>query len=82
MPTVTVWDFGKLVDASRDELLRELAETHAELATLHEEIAFNKVSEMTTPTLRAQRIEDEGHRDALIEKKWLITRLLDARPTG
>jgi hypothetical protein len=79
MPTVTVWDFGKLVDATPPELYRELAATHSELATLHEEIAFNRVSELTNPSLKATRITDEGHRDALIEKKFLIIRLLDAR---
>jgi hypothetical protein len=79
MPTVTVWDFGKLVDATSQELYRELAMTHGELATLHEEIAFNRVSEMSSPMLKEQRLMDEGRRDALIEKKFLIIRLLDGR---
>ena len=76
-----VWEFGKLVDADVEELLSELALTHAELATLHEEIAFTRSSEGSHPELKGQRLLDEGRRDALIEKKWLITRLLDARST-
>jgi hypothetical protein len=74
-----VWEFGKLVDADVEELLTELAFTHSELATLHEEIAFTRSSEKSHPELHAQRLIDEGRRDALIEKKFLIIRLLDAR---
>lgn len=74
-----VWEFGKLVEADVEELLTELALTHSELATLHEEIAFTRSSEAAHPELKPQRYMDEGRRDALIEKKWLITRLLDAR---
>jgi hypothetical protein len=70
-----------MLDYGREELLRELASAHSELAELHEVIAFNKVSELTNPGLKAQRLNDEGHRDALIEKKFLIIRLMDARST-
>lgn len=73
------YDWKPLVDAPVPELLHELAAVHSELANLHEEIAFNKVTELTNPAMKAQRLNDEGHREALIEKKWLITRLIDAR---
>jgi hypothetical protein len=72
------WDFALLVDAPRQDLLRELASAHTDLANLHEEIAFNKVAEVENRSLRAARIQLEGHRDALIEKKFLLLRLLDA----
>jgi hypothetical protein len=74
-----VWEFGKLVDADVEELLTELAFTHSELATLHEEIAFTRSSEQSHPELKPQRYMDEGRRDALVEKKFLILRLLDIR---
>ena len=68
-----------MLDYSERELLGELAATHAELAQLHEEIAFGRVTEFARPEMKPQRLSDEGHRDALIEKKFLIIRLLDAR---
>lgn len=74
----TPWDFALLVDADRPVLLKELADAHTQLANLHEEIAFNKVSEMENPSLKAARLQLEGCRDALIEKKFLLLRLLDA----
>lgn len=76
------WDFALLVDAPRPDLLRELASTHTELANLHEEIAFNRVGEITNPSLKPARFELEGRRDALIEKKFLLLRLLDAVRTS
>lgn len=72
------WDFALLIDAPRPDLYRELAATHTELANLHEEIAFNKVAEAENITLRVARIQLEGRRSALVEKKNLLLRLLDA----
>lgn len=72
------WDFALLVDAPRSDLYRELAATHSELANIHEEIAFNKATEATDKTVRPARLQLEGRRDALIEKKFLLIRLLDA----
>jgi len=74
----TPWDFALLVDADRPLLLKELADTHSQLANLHEEIAFTRVSEMDNPPLKGARYQLEGCRDALIEKKFLLLRLLDA----
>lgn len=71
------YDFKPLLDLDVNGLLIELAIVHAELATLHEEIADCRVMERNDPNLKYQRINDEGHRDALIEKKFLIVRLLD-----
>lgn len=45
----------------------------AELATMHEHVAFLRA----TSTVKDEYIEAAGHRDALIEQKWLILRLLD-----
>lgn len=78
----TPWDFALLVDADRHTLLKELAATHTELANLHEEIAFNKVAEVENKALRSARLQLEGCRDALIEKKFLLLRLLDALPAA
>lgn len=72
------WDFALLVDAPRPDLYRELAATHTELANIHEEIAYNRANETSNPLLKPARYELEGHRDALIEKKFLLIRLLDA----
>jgi len=77
MPIID-YDFKPLLDLDIDDLLSELAIVHGELANIHEEIAMTKVSEEPRKP-SGQRIQDEGHRDALIEKKFLILRLLDAR---
>jgi hypothetical protein len=73
------WDFAILLTSDREGLLAELADTHAELANLHEEIAFNKTGEVENRSLKGPRMMLEGRRDALIEKKFLLIRLLDAR---
>lgn len=74
----TEWDFALLVDAPRPDLLRELAAAHSELANLHEEIAFSRANEIANPAVKPARYQLEGRRDALIEKKFLLIRLLDA----
>ena len=75
------WDFALLLDADVHTLLAELTDTHAELANIHEEIAFNKVGEVENRSLKGPRMLLEGRRDALVEKKFLLIRLLDARRT-
>lgn len=80
MTTPDPFDFAPLLDMNTQELLLEIAGVHGELARLHEEIALVRAAEANKDlTRRSQRINDEGHRDALIEKKFLIARLLDIR---
>jgi mRNA-degrading endonuclease YafQ of YafQ-DinJ toxin-antitoxin module len=77
------YDFSGLVRSSRDTLLLTLAETHSSLANLHIKIAFLRAEEDRDATQRhhkAQRHDMEGLRDAYIEKKWLIVKLLEERP--
>ena len=57
----------------RSELREHLAETVAELCTMHEHVAFLRA----TAHNKDEYIEAAGHRDALVEQKWLILRLLD-----
>lgn len=77
------YDFSPLLDLSTAALLAELAGVHGELSRLHSEIALLRAAEANKDvTLRSQRINDEGHRDGLIEKKFLIVRLLDMRREG
>lgn len=73
--------FQGLVHADRDTLLQALADTHEHLANLHEDIAYLRANESRLAADNKQlRIMEEGTRDALIEKKFLIIRLLDACP--
>lgn len=74
---VEVWDFGYLLTATKIELLKELASSHSEIATLMESIAYNRTIEQGDPQVKAVRILEEGRRDAYIEKKYLIIRLLE-----
>lgn len=80
--SVEPWDFALLLDAPPPALFRELAATHTELANIYEEIAFNKVGETANPLMKTARLQLEGHRDALKEKKALLVRLLDAAAAG
>jgi hypothetical protein len=74
---VTEWDFGYLLTASTPELLTELTYTHSEIATLLESIAYNRTIEQGDPQIKSVRIIEEGRRDAFIEKKYLIIRLIE-----
>ena len=76
MPVET-WDFSHLLVLSKTQLLAELAAVHGELATLFESIAYNKTIEQGDPQVKAVRILEEGKRDAFIEKKYLIIRILE-----
>lgn len=76
------YDFSGLVEASIPTLLRELAVCHSALANLHTRIAFLKQEEHREGLKHAgeQRIEFEGLRDAYVERKWLIVKLLEHHP--
>jgi len=67
------YDFSDLLTCSRSELRTHLAKTIAELATMYEHVAFLRV----TATIKDEYYEAQGHRDALIEQKWLILRLME-----
>lgn len=75
------YDFTDLVHTPKARLYEILAEVHSDLANLHAEIAYARSCEATKTgdqaTIKAQRYNDEGYRDALIEKKFLLARLLD-----
>lgn len=71
------WDFRDLLIASQADLLAELADTHQNLAVLHEEIAHLRVGEKYKTNDASERIIAEGKRDAFIEKKFLLIRLLE-----
>lgn len=71
------FDFTHLRDSSRPLLLDELTSTHTRLANLHSEIAYLRANESKlNPDCKQERILLEGERDALIEEKFLILRLL------
>lgn len=67
------YDFSDLLTMGRSELREHLVQTVSELATMHEHVAFIRA---TSPH-KDEYIEAAGHRDALVEQKWLILRLLD-----
>lgn len=75
------YDFRDLLDMDRAKLLETLADTHTVLANLHEEIAYTRATEITTastPSVKATRMHMEGQRDAMIEKKFLLIRLIES----
>lgn len=74
---VMEWDFRSLLTADDRALLSELADTHQNLAVLHEEIAHLRVGEKYKTNDATERIIAEGKRDAFIEKKFLLIRLLE-----
>lgn len=66
------------LDWNPGELKARYAEIAEQLAQLHREIAFLKVQEIEkVPPARAERVEREGERDALIEEKFLLRMLVD-----
>lgn len=72
------YDFSDLLVMDRSELRVELAQCVGELATFHERVAFVKATDPKSPELH----EYTGTRDALIEKKWLILRLMEDADTN
>jgi len=67
------YNFSDLLDMSRSELRKHLAQTVAELCTAHEQTAFVRA----TSTYKDEYFEYAGHRDALVEQKWLILKLME-----
>lgn len=71
-------DWSPFLDLSRSALIREYVDCATALANVIEEIAFLRVCELRDrETDKTVRIEQESVRDVLIEKKFLIARLLD-----
>jgi hypothetical protein len=75
------WDFHDLRWLSKTELLDELLDTHQNLANLHEKIGWLRAQELSGAG-RGERYESEGVRDAYVEKKYLLLRLIDAATTA
>lgn len=72
-------DFRSLIDLSHSNLLDELAWVHTELANKIEEVAYLRADDLRAGNKSGSpdRAIAEGQRDVLIEKKYLIIRLLD-----
>lgn len=72
-------DFRPLIDLSHSKLLDELAWVHTELANKIEEVAYLRADDLRAGNKSGSpdRAIAEGQRDVLIEKKYLIIRLLD-----
>lgn len=70
------WQFGELRYLSKAALLDELLDTHQNLANLHEKIGYLRAQELSGAA-KSERFEAEGIRDAYVEKKYLLLRLID-----
>lgn len=71
-------DFSPLVSASLPHLLIELAETHSNIANLCLRIGFLRQEELRGVShAKETRLEYEACRDAYVEKKWLIVKILE-----
>lgn len=68
------YNFSDLLYMGRSELRAELCQCVAELATFHEKVAFLRATESPKS---GEAIEAAGTRDALVEKKWLLLKLMD-----
>jgi hypothetical protein len=72
------FDYGPLVTLSRPELLIELADTHSAISNLLVQAGFLRQEELRgNNSAKEVRIETEALKDAYIEKKWLITKVLE-----
>lgn len=72
------FDFGDLLRSTKEGLLVSLAETHSSIANLTVRAAFLRAEELRkVPGAHEQRVEMEGLRDAYVEEKWLINKLLE-----
>jgi hypothetical protein len=69
------WSFKELLDLPHDDLVYELMDTHQNLANLHEKIGWLRAQELAGAP-KGERYEAEGIRDAYIEKKFLLLRLI------
>lgn len=67
------YSFSDLLHMGRSELREELTKTVADLCHYIEHTAFLR----STEGRGAEYFESEGHRDALVEQKWLIMKLME-----
>lgn len=67
------YNFSDLLTLGRSELRVELVRVIEQLCTAHEQFAYIKA----TSTYKDEILELQGHRDALIEEKWLILKLME-----
>lgn len=72
------FDFHQLLAQPPSKLLSELTDAHTQLANLHVRIGFLRAEEARKEVYaKEERVELEGKRDAYVEKKFLIIRLLE-----
>jgi len=72
------YNFGPLVTTSLPVLLKELAVTHSNIANLCIRIGFLRQEEIRGVShAKEMRLEFEAKREAEIEKKWLIVKVLE-----
>ena len=70
--------FTDLLQMSPDDLLLQYATTAQTLSQLYSEIAYQRICELRDKTTdKTVRMDIEGRRDQLIERKFLIARILD-----
>jgi hypothetical protein len=72
------YDYKPLVTLSKPELLFELAETHSAISNLLVQAGFLRQEELRgNQSAKELRLETEALKDAYIEKKWLLTKILE-----
>lgn len=72
------YDLVGFLSAALPDLLWALAETHTGLAHAHVRIGFLRAEELrNVQHAKQERVQLEGERDALVEKKFLLLRLID-----
>ena len=77
-PDSPYYDFGPLVTTPTDILLHELATAHSNIANLCIRIGFLRQEEIRgVAHAKEQRLDYEAKREAEIEKKWLIVKVLE-----
>jgi hypothetical protein len=77
------FDYGPLVYLPVHDLLVALAETHSAIANLIIRVGFLRQEELRgTQEAKVMRLEMEALRDAYIEKKWLLVKVLEYRDNG
>ena len=72
------YDFSPLVSTPTHLLLEELAVVHSNIANLCIRIGFLRQEEIRGVShAKEQRLDYEAKREAEIEKKWLIVKVLE-----
>lgn len=72
------FDYGPLVYLDTPTLLLELADTHSAISNLIVQIGFLRQEELRGQQhAKDERLGMEAVRDAYIEKKWLIVKILE-----